>query len=138
MNIDIRYDEDDEELTIQHHEYGLIKGFSITSNKDGIIVDDPYETELFLGKDIEGTINDELAEGDGLVLTGEFKNKKTSGLSIAFLGDSTGNAGSVTVAQNALKFQSGINADEKILIALNSTHSTILGRGVDNSSGFEN
>ena len=70
MNIDIHYDEDDEELTIKHHEYGLIKGFSVTSNKDGIIVDDAYETELFLGKDIEGTINDENAEGDGLVLTG--------------------------------------------------------------------
>ena len=138
MNIDIRYDEDDEELTIEHREYGLIKGFTVTSNKDGIIVDDAYEAELFLGKDIEGTINDEPGEGDGLVLTGEYNNKKTSGLSVAFLGDSTGSAGSVTVAQNALKFQSGINTDEKILVALNSTHSTILGRGVDNLSGFEN
>ena len=138
MNIDKKYDEDDEELTIQHRDYGLIKGFSVSSNKDGVIVDDAYETELFLGKDIEGTINDEPADGDGVVLTGNYDNRNTSGLSIAFLGDSTGNAGSVTVAQNALKFQSGINEDENILVALNSTHSTILGRGVDNQSGFEN
>ena len=138
LNIDIIYDEDDEELTIRHREYGLIKGFSVTSNKDGVIVDDAYETELFLGRDIEGTINDEPAEGEGLVLTGNYENNKTSGLSVAFLGDSTGSAGSVTVAQNALKFQSGINTNEKILVALNSTHSTLLGRGIVNFSGFEN
>ena len=138
MNLDIRYDEDDEELTIEHREYGFTKGFTITSSKDGILVDDPFEPQLFLGQDIEGTINDEPAEGDGLVLTGDFKNSKTSGLSVAFLGDGTGNAGTVTVAQNALKFQSGTSADEQIKVALNSTHSTVLGRGVDNTSGFEN
>ena len=44
----------------------------------------------------------------------------------------------MTVAQNSLKFQVGASADEKIAIALNSTHSTVLGRGVDNTSGFEN
>ena len=65
LNIDIIYDEDNEELTIQHREYGLIQGFSVTSNKDGVIVEDAYETELFLGRDIEGTINDEPAEGEG-------------------------------------------------------------------------
>ncbi|MBC8258456.1 MAG: flagellin [SAR324 cluster bacterium] len=138
MNLDIRYDIDDEELTIEHREYGLAKGFTVVSTKDGVIVDDAYEPELFLGQDIEGTIGDEPADGDGAILTGDFNNKKTSGLSIAFLGDSTGGAGSVTVAQNALKFQSGPSADENILIALNSTHSTVLGRGVDNTSGFEN
>ncbi|MEC9382930.1 MAG: flagellin [SAR324 cluster bacterium] len=138
MNLDIRYDEDDEELTIEHREYGFTKGFTITSSKDGILVDDPFEPQLFLGQDIEGTINDEPAEGDGLVLTGDFNNSKTSGLSVAFLGDGTGNAGTVTVAQNALKFQSGTSADEQIKVALNSTHSTVLGRGVDNTSGFEN
>ncbi|MED5436312.1 MAG: flagellin [SAR324 cluster bacterium] len=138
MNLDIRYDEDDEEITIEHREYGFTKGFTITSSKDGILVDDPFEPQLFLGQDIEGTINDEPAEGDGLVLTGDFNNSKTSGLSVAFLGDGTGNAGTVTVAQNALKFQSGTSADEQIKVALNSTHSTVLGRGVDNTSGFEN
>ena len=138
MNLDIRYDEDDEELTIEHREYGFTKGFTITSSKDGILVDDPFEPQLFLGQDIEGTINDEPAEGDGLVLTGDFNNSKTSGLSVAFLGDGTGNAGAVTVAQNALKFQSGSSADEQIKVALNSTHSTVLGRGVDNTSGFKN
>mgnify|MGYP000044091540 FL=1 len=138
MNLDIRYDADDEELTIEHREYGFIKGFTITGSKDGVLVDDAYEPELFLGRDIEGTIDDEPAEGDGLILTGVYNNNKTSGLSVAFLGDSTGNAGSVTVAQHALKFQSGTNAEDQIVVALNSTHSTVLGRGVDNSSGFEN
>jgi flagellin len=138
MNLDIRYDADDEELTIEHREYGFTKGFTITSSKDGILVDGPFEPQLFLGQDIEGTINDEPAEGDGLVLTGDFKNSKTSGLSVAYLGDGTGNAGAVTVAQNALKFQSGTSADEQIKVALNSTHSSVLGRGVDNTSGFEN
>jgi len=76
MNLDIRYDADDEELTIEHREYGFTKGFTITSSKDGILVDDPFEPQLFLGQDIEGTINDEPAEGDGLVLTGDFKTVK--------------------------------------------------------------
>ena len=138
MNLDIRYDTFFEELTIEHRDYGLIKGFTVTSSKDGVLSDDAYEPELFLGKDIEGTINDEPAEGDGLILTGNSNNKKTSGLSVAFLGDDTGNAGSVTVVQNAIKIQSGTNAEEKILVALNSTHSSVLGRGVENTSGFEN
>ena len=138
MNLDIHYDEDDEELTIEHREYGFSKGFTVTSTKDGILVDDAFEPQLLLGQDIEGTINDEPAEGDGLVLTGDFKNSKTSGLSVAYLGDGTGSAGAVTVAQNALKFQSGTSTDEQIKVALNSTHSTVLGRGVDNASGFEN
>ena len=112
--------------------------FTVTSTKDGILVDDAFEPQLLLGQDIEGTINDEPAEGDGLVLTGDFKNSKTSGLSVAYLGDGTGSAGAVTVAQNALKFQSGTSTDEQIKVALNSTHSTVLGRGVDNVSGFEN
>ena len=138
MNLNIHFDADDEELTIEHREYGLTKGFTVTGTKDDVIVDNAFEPELLLGRDIEGTINDEPADGDGLILTGEYNNEKTSGLSVAFLGDGTGNAGSVTVAQNSLKFQAGASADEKIVIALNSTHSTVLGRGVDNTSGFEN
>jgi len=138
MNLDILFDVDEEELTIEHREYGLAKGFTVTGNKDGVIVEDAFEPKLFLGRDIEGTINDEPADGDGLVLTGDLNNENTSGLSVAFLGNDTGNAGSVTVAQNALKFQIGPSADENILIALNSTHSTVLGRGVDNKSGFDN
>ena len=59
-------------------------------------------------------------------------------MSVAYLGNETGDVGSVTVAQNAIKFQSGTNADERITVALNSTHSSVLGRGVDNISGFEN
>ena len=138
MNLNIHFDADDEELTIEHREYGLTKGFTVTGTKDDVIVDNAFEPELLLGRDIEGTINDEPADGNGLILTGEYNNEKTSGLSVAFLGDGTGNAGSVTVAQNSLKFQAGVSADEKIVIALNSTHSTVLGRGVDNTSGFEN
>ena len=138
MNLNIHFDADDEELTIEHREYGLTKGFTVTGTKDDVIVDNAFEPELLLGRDIEGTINDEPADGDGLILTGEYNNEKTSGLSVAFLGDGTGNAGSVTGAQNSLKFQAGVSADEKIVIALNSTHSTVLGRGVDNTSGFEN
>ncbi|MBS1254788.1 MAG: B-type flagellin [Deltaproteobacteria bacterium] len=138
MNLEIQFDADDEELTIQHREYGVIKGFWITSSKDGILTDDEFEPKLFHGQDIKGTIGDEPADGDGLILTGDFNNSKTSGLSVAFLGDSTGNAGSVTVAQNSLKFQAGPSGYEKIMVALNSTHSNSLGQGVDNRSGFNN
>ena len=140
MNLNILFDADDEELTItiEHMEYGLVNGFTITSSKEEVLVEEAFNPKLFLGRDIQGTIGDETADGDGLILTGEYNNEKTSGLSVAFLGDGTGTAGSVTVAQNSLKFQAGASADEKIEIALNSTHSTVLGRGVDNTSGFEN
>jgi flagellin len=142
MNLKIHFDADDEnheiKLTIEHSEYGVVKGFTITSSKEKVLVEEAFNPKLFLGRDIQGTIGDETADGDGLILTGEYNNEKTSGLSVAFLGDGTGNAGSVTVAQNSLKFQAGTSADEKIVIALNSTHSTVLGRGVDNTSGFEN
>jgi flagellin-like hook-associated protein FlgL len=144
MNLNIRFDADanDEDheikLTIEHSEYGVVKGFTITSSKEKVLVEEAFNPKLFLGRDIQGTIGDETADGDGLILTGEYNNEKTSGLSVAFLGDGIGNVGSVTVAQNSLKFQVGASADEKIVIALNSTHSTVLGRGVDNTSGFEN
>jgi len=144
MNLNIRFDADanDEDheikLTIEHSEYGVVKGFTITSSKEEVLVEEAFNPKLFLGRDIQGTIGDETADGDGLILTGEYNNEKTSGLSVAFLGDGIGNVGSVTVAQNSLKFQVGASAEEKIVIALNSTHSTVLGRGVDNTSGFEN
>jgi len=91
MNLNIRFDADDEELTIEHREYGLTKGFTVTGTKDDVIVDNAFEPELLLGRDIEGTINDEPADGDGLILTGDYNNEKTSGLSVAFLGNGTGN-----------------------------------------------
>ena len=142
MNLKIRFDADDEDheikLTIEHSEYGVVKGFTITSSKEEVLVEEAFNPKLFLGRDIQGTIGDETADGDGLILTGDYNNEKTSGLSVAFLGDGIGNVGSVTVAQNSLKFQVGASEDEKIVIALNSTHSTVLGRGVDNTSGFEN
>jgi len=138
MNLDIRYDADEEEITIEHREYGLAKGFTVAVNKEEVILENAFEPKLFLGRDVQGTINGEPADGDSFILTGEPNNKKTSGLSVAYLGDGVGNAGSVTVAQNALKFQSGTSADEQITVAINSTHSSVLGRGVDNISGFEN
>ena len=138
MNLEIRYDEDEEELTIEHREYGLAKGFTVTVNKEEVILENALEPKLFLGHDVQGTINGEPADGDSFILTGEQNNEKTSGLSVAYLGNETGDVGSVTVAQNAIKFQSGTNADERITVALNSTHSSVLGRGVDNISGFEN
>ncbi|GIT08669.1 MAG: hypothetical protein CM1200mP30_22990 [Pseudomonadota bacterium] len=56
INLDIQNDADDEELTIQHREYGVTQGFWITSSKDGVLTDDELEPELFHGQDIKGTI----------------------------------------------------------------------------------
>ena len=138
MNLDINFNPEEEELTIEHREYGLAKGFSVTVNKEGVILENAFEPKLFLGGDVNGTINGEATDGDAFILTGEKDNENTSGLSVAFLGDKIGNAGSVTIVQDALKFQIGTSANDKILMALNSTHSKLLGRGVFNISGFEN
>jgi len=118
MNLKIRFDADDEELIIEHREYGLTKGFTVTGTKDDVIVDNAFEPELLLGRDIEGTINDEPADGDGLILTGDYNNEKTSGLSVAFLGDGTGNAGSGTIQgfewENMLNVSSNLSMDASL------------------------
>ena len=134
MNLHVSFDGDD--LTIEHQQHGLAKGFTLISSKDGVLTDDANVPELYYGADIAGTLNDEPASGNGVYLTGKSGNATTDGLQVAYLGDSTGSVGSVSVRQSALRFQIGTEAGDQLPVALANVHSSALGKGVPNRSGF--
>ncbi len=136
MNLLVDHDADLEQLTIQHQEFGLAKGFTITSFKEDALVSEANQPQLILGTDIEGKIAREAAEGDGRVLTGRDSNFNTTDLSIVYTGDSLGEVGRVLVAQNSMQFQTGPNEGQQVGVAIESTHTTSLARGVANESGF--
>jgi flagellin len=52
------------------------------------------------------------------------------------MGEQMGEVGKVIVAQNAMQFQIGTHPGDQVGVAIDSTHSTRLGRGIDNQSGF--
>ena len=60
----------------------------------------------------------------------------TADLRVAYMGKQTGEVGKVIVAQNAMQFQIGTHPGDQVGVAIDSTHSTRLGRGIDNQSGF--
>jgi flagellin len=136
LNLDVNYDEDKSELKISHKEYGLAKGFSVTSFKEDALTGDVGVPNLFLGLDIKGKIGGENAEGDGLELKGNPDNYMTSDLRVAYMGDQLGDVGKVIVAQNAMQFQIGTQPGDKVGVAIDSTHSSRLALGIDNQSGF--
>ena len=136
LNLDVSYDEEESQLKISHREYGLTKGFSITSFKDGALTDEIGVPQLKLGLDIEGKLGGESADGDGLVLKGHSDNYMTADLRVAYMGKKMGEVGKVIVAQNAMQFQIGTHPGDQVGVAIDSTHSTRLGRGIDNQSGF--
>jgi flagellin len=135
-NMNLAITHDDEDIRIEHKDYGLAKGFMITTSKDGVLTSSANEPELYFGTDIAGSINEEPAMGNGAYLTGKASNEFTSGLQVAYLGSSTGNVGSITVRQNAPRFQIGTEAGQQMPITLANIHSSALGRGVPNNSGF--
>ena len=136
LNLDVSYDEEESQLKISHREYGLTKGFSITSFKEDALTDEIGVPQLKLGLDIEGNLGGESADGDGLVLKGHSDNYRTADLRVAYMGEQMGEVGKVIVAQNAMQFQIGTHPGDQVGVAIDSTHSTRLGRGIDNQSGF--
>lgn len=138
MNLTVTFNEESGVLSMEHGEFGEENGFHVTSSKGGIFVEAANVKEEFLGADVEGTINGEAATGRGQFLMGNDGNFGTDGLVIAYTGDQIGPVGNVSVLQNSLKFQVGPNTNQKTSVAIESTHSTSLARGVTNDSGFEN
>ncbi len=77
-------------------------------------------------------------EGDGVYLTGYGHNPQTAGLRLAYTGTELGEVGTVTVFQNAMRFQTGPAPDNSVDVAIRSTASGSLSQGVPNESGFRN
>ena len=154
-------------ISLRHKDFGSDHSFKVSSTTAGLLSSkgDVYDT-ITNGLDVAGEINGEEATGKGQVLTGNAGNSNTDGLSIRYVGlalpgefptadipaemtppnqsseAQLGNlipvkAGTVSLAQNALVFQIGSNAEQTTSIALRNMRAVNLGTGVKNDSGFE-
>lgn len=109
------------------------------------------------GKDIHGTIGGEQTTGEGELLRGLVGNENTDGLVVSYSGvreqvaDESaeggmrgerqfriGLVGIVNVANNALNFQIGPNAGQRVTVALPAVSPRFLARQVETESGFRN
>ena len=147
LNIDIDYDvtRDAEvgNFQIVHNEYGSKKGFSASSSMSDIFIGEDGPTaenaELDVyGTDIRGTVNGEIAVGEGNIMIGKRGNRTTDGLRLRVNASSPDDAiaGLVRVKQNALQFQVGANEGQTVAVSMVDTSSTQIAREIENESGF--
>ncbi|MBI3992162.1 MAG: flagellin [Candidatus Lambdaproteobacteria bacterium] len=137
---------DDGSLELKHNEFGGSAKFSVASSTAGLLSSESRVMESAVpGQDIQGSIGGEVATGKGRVLTGG-KGTKVDGLQIRYTGDilterdageGADAAGRVGVFQNSLIFQIGGNPGQKTSVSLVNTNTRVLGRGVQNESGFK-
>jgi len=126
--------------TITHRRYGSDADFTVVSSVPGVLSKDEGIPELVNnGRDVEGTINFQLATGKGNELTAAL-GTQADGLVVAYEGpapeDPNIPVGRVSVTQNSLIFQVGPNAGQKVAVSLEKMSAQSLGRNVDNESGF--
>lgn len=154
LRLDVRSDEG--RIVVRHLDYGSAPTFQALSSVDGILARDAGVMERPQpGQDIAGTIGGEAAIGTGLVLRGQPGNESTEGLAVRYTGPlvatggltpegepmreyqpSTGAVGLVNVANNALDFQIGPNAGQRISVPLPAIDPHVLARKVETPSGF--
>ncbi|MDH4224899.1 MAG: flagellin [Deltaproteobacteria bacterium] len=136
---------EDNILTLRHKEYGRDHSFAVSSASAGVLSSESRVMQAAVeGKDIIGTIAGEVAYGQGNILTGA-AGTKVEGLKIRYNGnkitaadadDSAERAGNVAVYQNSLQFQVGANVGQTVTVSLVNTNTRVLGRGVENNSGY--
>jgi flagellin len=127
--------------TITAREYGSENNFTVVSSVPGVLSKEDGVPELVNnGKDIQGTINFQIAHGKGNELTAG-EGTVADGLAVAYAGDRPDDpnspVGRVSVTQNSLIFQVGPNAGQKVAISLEKVSAQALGRNVPNESGFQ-
>jgi len=127
-------------LIVKHKEFGAEPSFTVNSTMAGVLspaVDKLHSVNN--GRDIEGTINGQLAYGTGRILEGA-PGTQADGLKVLYRGpakeDANQPVGRVSVEQNSLIFQIGPNAGQKVSVALGSVNTRTLGFNVDNKSGY--
>ncbi len=130
-------------FSVVHNQYGSKKGFSASSTEAGIFLGEQgttleNEEVVSYGTDIRGTINGEIAIGDGDVMIGKRGNRSTDGLRLRVNGSAPENSvvGLVRVKQNALQFQVGANEGQTVAVSMLDTSSTQIARDINNNSGF--
>lgn len=156
LNLDVSLTEDGR-MQVTHREYGSESGFQVSSSTDGILGRPGEKMSVSVaGRDIKGTINGESATGKGQILTGNKGTRCVEGLSVRFRPPSgsllngqadpeTGTSsipkegilvGQVLVNQNSLRFQTGGNQNQTVSVSVNAVNTENLGRGIENTSGF--
>jgi flagellin len=136
---------EDGTIGLHHNQYGSEFTLSVSSSTAGLL---SAESRVMMGatpgKDIQGTIGNEVAFGRGQVLTGG-AGTKVQGLQVRYYGDTVTEpgagedapvAGRVAVYQNSLIFQVGAQAGQSVSVSLTNTNTRVLGRGVINESGY--
>ncbi|MDH4122098.1 MAG: flagellin [Deltaproteobacteria bacterium] len=145
LNVDLIVGEDNT-LALRHREFGSKYGFAVSSTSSGVLSQQGrHMEEAQAGRDIMGTIGGEVALGEGQVLTGA-EGTRVEGLKIRYTGskvteagadDSAERAGNVSVYQNSMVFQVGANVGQTVAISMVNTNTRVLGRGVENVSGYK-
>jgi flagellin len=133
---------EDGKLHIVHQDYGSEGKFVVVSSVAGVLSQQegvPFAVQN--GKDIAGTINEQLTFGKGRILTAA-PGTQADGLQVLYDGeqpqDPKAAVGRINVAQNSLTFQVGPNQGQQVRIALNALSSRTLGTNVPNDSKFSN
>jgi len=84
-------------LTITSKQYGTNGNFTLSSDTPATASSSGIQGGAYAtGVDVAGTINGEVATGNGHYLTGNTGNSTTSGLQISYTGTGTGAVGSIT------------------------------------------
>ncbi|MBF0288233.1 MAG: flagellin [SAR324 cluster bacterium] len=153
-------------LTIRHRQFGSSQSFAVTSDVDGVLAPKAnigFNAER--GRDVAGTINDEIAIGNGQLLTAA-EGTAAQGLTIEYnkalgtkvvdiidenTGEVTGqeiipqdnntlvgkdNEGYVHVSQKSLNYHIGPNKDQNVRIDIGSVAPDRIGTATENDSGF--
>ena len=132
-------------VEISHQKKGSEYYFEVSSSSKGLLSEESVGyNRIQNGDDVSATINGEATIGKGEIMTGLVGNSTTEGLTLRYKGMDNGletpegaSVGIVTVAQNALNFQVGANAGDRVTVALQDLSANQLGRGVDQMSGFQ-
>ncbi|MEE8435826.1 MAG: flagellin [bacterium] len=139
LNIDVTNEEG--VLTLTHRDFGSEAAFSVVSTAAGFVGENTdIPTNVNNGMDVSGTINNQLAFGEGRILTAA-RGTDADGVQVAFVGEDPGDpekvVGRVKIANNSLIFQIGPDPGQKAVVALKSVNSRTIAMNVENDSGFK-
>ena len=133
---------EDDRLVFTHRKFGSEVNFTVVSDTPGVFTEEVgIPTLIDNGRDVSGTIKDQLAVGKGRILMAA-AGTDADGLQVIYSGPTPADpevpVGQVKVNQGSLVFQVGPNAGQKVSVALNSVSTRTVALNVVNASGFKN
>lgn len=141
LDIEVAKTENDQ-LVFTHRKYGSDESFTMVADTAGVISEQANaNVHVDNGMDVAGTINGQLATGQGRILTAA-SGTDADGLQVLYTGptpqDPSQPVGTVKVNQGSLVFQVGPDAGQQVSVALNSVNTRTVALNVPNESGFAN